>query len=108
MSDILKKFLKYKGFITFAAVTVALCMCINYICTWERQTKFEYRFISGINKNISKENCAEILRECKCFPVLRQGKSTSFLDDGYGEGTRYGGNRQQHGIVLKATEDNAR
>ena len=89
MSDILKKFLKYKGFIIFAAVTVALSMCINYICTWERQTKFEYGFISGINKNISKGNGAEILRECKCFPVLRQGESTCFFDYGYGEGTSF-------------------
>ena len=63
MSDILKKFLKYKGFITFAAVTVALCMCINNISTWERQTKFEYRCKSGINKNKTKQNGAEHIRE---------------------------------------------
>ena len=107
MSDILKKFLKYKGFIIFAAVTVALCMCINYICTWERQTKFEYGFISGINKNISKENGAEILRECKCFPVLRQGESTCFFDDGYGEGRSFGGNRHHEGIDIMPSEDKA-
>lgn len=107
MSDSLKKILRYKRPVFGILVCIGVFMCIHYICTWEQQMRLEYRFISGFDAKISRSAGIDMLRECKYFPVLKDGKEHCFFEDGYGEGRSFGGNRKHEGIDIMPSENKA-
>lgn len=103
----IKKTAVYRKYVIILFVLIFMYLCLKYICTWERNTRFEYRFISGVGEGISRKTGMSVVSECKCFPVLESGKVKYSFENGYGEGRTFGGKRRHEGIDIMSSKNKA-
>ena len=91
----------------------SMCVCINYIGTWEHHMKQGCRFIKQFDRTNQTAIGINIIKDSRSFPVTENNEVSGdreiyyYYENGYGDGRSFGGKRTHEGIDIMSSHDEA-